>query len=156
MIKIAQVTASMSRQAGGLFHSVSGLAKALGLIDGVESAVISLEDSFSQEDSPQWEELPLHLHASLGPATFGYSHTLLSDLMTLRPDVAHAHGIWMYPTLACRRWGRQTERPYLISPRGMLDSWAVEHSATKKKLAFRIYEKANLHEASCIHTLGES
>ena len=44
----------------------------------------------------------------------------------------------------------------MISPRGMLDPWALRNSAWKKRLAGRLYENRNLRSAACVHALCES
>ncbi len=46
--------------------------------------------------------------------------------------------------------------PYVISPRGMLDKWALANSRWKKVLAARIFENGVLRDAACLHALCES
>jgi poly(glycerol-phosphate) alpha-glucosyltransferase len=49
-------------------------------------------------------------------------------------------------------WAREG-KPYLISPHGMLDPWAVANSAAKKRLVRLLYEDRHLRGAGCIHAL---
>src|SRR5262249_53569207 len=53
-------------------------------------------------------------------------------------------------------WARATSRPYMISPHGMLDPWAVRNSAWKKQLTLRAYEVRHLRGAACLHALCEA
>ena len=43
-----------------------------------------------------------------------------------------------------------------MTPRGMLDPWAVKNSAWKKKIVGWLYEYRNLRSADCIHALCQS
>ena len=42
----------------------------------------------------------------------------------------------------------------MIAPHGSLDAWALRRSIWKKRLALIIYERKNLHYASCLHALS--
>ena len=46
--------------------------------------------------------------------------------------------------------------PYIVSPHGMLDSWALENSQLKKKVAAALYERRHLKRAACLHALCAS
>lgn len=72
-----------------------------------------------------------------------------------RLSLLHIHGLWMYPSVACMQWSRG-KRPYLVSPHGMLDGWALRNSAWKKILAARLYENRHLRGAACLNALNES
>jgi glycosyltransferase involved in cell wall biosynthesis len=88
-----------------------------------------------------------------GPTAFGYLPGLCRTLELERPDLLHTHGLWMYPSVACIRWsgGR---RPYVVSPHGMLDPWALRNSGWKKKVAGWFYENQHLRGAACLHALN--
>ena len=62
----------------------------------------------------------------------------------------------MYPSLASLRWHRQSGRPYMVSPRGMLNSWALSRALLKKKVAASWFEREHLRSASCLHALNEA
>jgi poly(glycerol-phosphate) alpha-glucosyltransferase len=70
------------------------------------------------------------------------------------PDVVHVHGLWMYPSWATRHW-RQLDLPYVVTPHGMIDRWALRNSSFKKRLAFAAFERVSLEGAACIHALNE-
>lgn len=67
-------------------------------------------------------------------------------------QLLHLHGLW---TDASRVTLGQP-LPYVVSPHGMLDSWALQHSAIKKKVATAWFEGRNLRRAACIHALCQS
>ena len=62
----------------------------------------------------------------------------------INPQVLHTHGIWSYLSIGVPRWARKHDRPYIVSPHGMLDAWALENSKLKKKVAAALYERRHL------------
>jgi len=95
-------------------------------------------------------------HKVIGPEGWGYSKALKNALSKSEPDIYHVHGIWMYPGIATGTAARRKAKPYVISPRGMLHSWALKNSAWKKKIVGWLFENKNLRFATCLHALCES
>jgi poly(glycerol-phosphate) alpha-glucosyltransferase len=64
----------------------------------------------------------------------------------------------MYSSIVGLQWRQRSGRPHVITPRGMLEPWALNNSRWKKILAGRLYETAHLRAAQCLHalTLGEA
>jgi poly(glycerol-phosphate) alpha-glucosyltransferase len=155
-VKTCTLTASVSRQAGGLFHSVRSLSRELALLPEMSVAVSGLQDQFSVADAAAWLPLQPQVHPVTGPRAFGYAPELKHSIKHGEYDLLHVHGLWQYPSVASRQWHRQTGRPYLISPRGMLDPWALRNSHWKKRIAGWLFENAHLRGAACLHALNES
>lgn len=154
-MKIGVLTASISRRAGGLFWSVRSLAEGVKRA-GCEIKVFSVADSFSEEDAVQWQGLDLNVLPRRGSVAFSYAPGLGLSLDEAGLDLVHTHGLWMYPSVAALRWSKRWERPLVVSPRGMLDPWAVRNSAWKKRLAGMLFEHAHLRCVACLHALCES
>jgi poly(glycerol-phosphate) alpha-glucosyltransferase len=152
---IALVTESVSRGAGGLFFSVRNLAQSLREQTGATVHVVGFQDEHTAADLPAWGPFPPTALKVRGPQSLAYAPALVSTLRDLAPDLAHTQGIWRYYSRATWKWASSARRPYLISPRGMLDPWAVRQSAWKKRLAWRAFERAHLEGAACIHALCE-
>lgn len=153
-MKIGMLTASISRNAGGLFWALRSLSESV-LDAACEIRVFGGADDFSDVDRLTWGPVPLNVQPVIGPRAFGYQWGLGQAVDAYRPDLLHVQGLWMYPSMAAVRWsgGR---KPYLVSPHGMLDPWAVRNSGWKKKIAGLIYEKTHLSGAACIHALCDS
>jgi glycosyltransferase involved in cell wall biosynthesis len=115
--------------------------------------VLGLVDQFNIEDRQAWAPLRPQGFRVVGPPIAGYAPQLYGALVRSQAELMHCHGIWMYPALACLRWARREHKPYLISPRGMLDPWALGHSGWKKRVAGFLFQNAHLHRAACIHAL---
>ena len=155
MAKVAVISASTSRLAGGLFYSVRALSKGLSAC-GEDVGVFSLSDSESSRDAREWEPLRLELSPIIGPRAIGYSPALQRAIEAFDPDVIHSHGLWQYSSCVANRRFRSAGTPYILSPRGMLDPWAVRNSGLKKKLAAGLYESRNMSNAACMHALNRS
>jgi poly(glycerol-phosphate) alpha-glucosyltransferase len=118
--------------------------------------VLGLQDEYSDADLASW--LPLHVKAfaTWGPRQFGYASQLKQALAEGDEDILHTHGIWQYPSVVAKGWHCETGRPYLVSPHGMLDPWALRNAAWKKRIAYWAYEGEHLRQAACLRALCES
>lgn len=152
-MKVTHLLASVSRANGGIAESVCRLAQSLQAHTSTELSVVSLRDPFSEEDTPRWRPLMPKCLPVVGPRAIGYAPELAPTLRAINPDLIHVAGLWMYPSLAQRVWAQRTGRPYIISPHGMLDPWALRNSAWKKKLAAVLFERDHLQGAACLHAL---
>lgn len=150
------LTISVTRLAGGLFDAVRRLAQTLQGEQGVTVDVLALKDKNFDDDLALWNPLPLFIHTILGPRFFGFVPQMYNTLVELNPDLLHTHGIWMYPSIASYRWARNTRKPYILTPHGSLDQWALRNSRWKKVLAGFAYENRHLSHASCLHALCKS
>lgn len=146
-------TLSVSRKAGGIYFALLPLVKSLIKLD-VDVNVVGPQDDFTFEDATSWPNNSTKSYKVLGPKAFGYSREIRNLIGA--PDIQHMHGIWMYHSNVNRQVALQNRTPYLVSPHGMLDKWAIENSGWKKKVAGWLYEHRHLHDAACIHALCES
>ncbi|MGE0665703.1 MAG: glycosyltransferase [Sphingomonadales bacterium] len=154
-LSVGVVTGSASRQAGGLFQSVRRLSQTL-QGGGARVSVYALHDADAAADAAEWGDLPPLLFERLGPASLGYGRGMTGALLAGEHDLVHQHGIWQALSCSVGAWRRRTDRPVVISPRGMLDPWAVNNAAWKKRLAALLYERGNLDGAACIHALCDA
>jgi glycosyltransferase involved in cell wall biosynthesis len=84
----------------------------------------------------------------------GWSRPMRSELERLAStgvDVIHSHGLWMFPNFYARQSAVNNGIPLVISPRGMLDTWSLQHNWRKKRLAWAAFERANLASARLFH-----
>jgi poly(glycerol-phosphate) alpha-glucosyltransferase len=149
-MRLALLTASVSRRGGGVFEVVRRLGQSLAGQPGLAVQVFGLRDADADADIPQWLPLVPRLFAVQGPHAFGYARRLTGGLCEAGVDLVHTHGLWMYPSAACAAWSRHTRRRYVVSPHGMLDPWALRRSRWKKGLARVLYEGAHLRGAACL------
>jgi poly(glycerol-phosphate) alpha-glucosyltransferase len=163
---------SVSRLAGGLFESVRRLHQHLLETskapehpgdqtwhltdDPVHVNVLGLRDEFTQEDLEAWHPVPVQSFTVRGFRSFGYAPGILRKLMATNPDLVHVHGLWKYSSVVAVSWSHRWSKPFIVSPHGMLDAWALKNSAWRKGLAWAVYERRHLREASCIRALCQA
>jgi glycosyltransferase involved in cell wall biosynthesis len=174
-MRVGFLTGSVSRNAGGTFESLRGLSLAMYRPPELELRVFGLQDACTAEDLSSWGPVPVRVSPVLGPKSFGYSVGLGAMVRDAAVDLLHVHGLWMFTSIAARIWSYRTQKPYLVSPRGMLDRWAVHHGRPyivsphgmldywalshgrqKKRAASAIYEFGHLRGAACLHALCEA
>jgi len=114
-----------------------------------------VQDEFTEEDISQWRPLQVQALPVRGPRSLGFSSGLKAALVQGQYDLLHVHGLWQYPSWLALSWHGQTGRPHIISPRGMLDKWALRNSRWKKRVAGWLFENEHLRQAACIHALCE-
>ena len=86
----------------------------------------------------------------------GYSKIFLKYLRdNCSYDIYHGHGLWQMPIHNMASIARSKNKPYLITPRGMLEPWSLKQSKLKKKLAFILYQYKDIGQANCIHSTSK-
>lgn len=70
-------------------------------------------------------------------------------------SVVHNHGIWMAPNRYARYAATAHDKPFVVSPRGMLSEWSLSYKSQKKLLAWHLYEKKNLEYADLFHATSQ-
>lgn len=123
---------------------------------GVSVSIYAPYDAHSEEDIAQWSPLQPQVFPRQAPHSLAIGKGLKDAVMAADHDVLHLHGIWQYNSAITRQWQKQTGRSVMISPRGMLDPWALSHSGWKKKLVGAAFENDNLARSACLHALNKS
>lgn len=152
-VRVAVLTASVSRRAGGMFGALRALSRVV-LDEGYDLRVFGGEDADAQADRHNWLPVPLSVLPTAGPRSFGFQRGLTRALSDFRPDLLHVHGLWTYSSMVSMLWSR-SKSPTLISPHGMLNDWALKQSVWKKRFASLLYERAHLRQAVCLHALSD-
>jgi len=149
-LRVGMLIASTSPTGGGVGEAMRSLALALHHLPHVSVEIFAPDDGQARRD---FDGIPVKLAPVRGPSWFAYAPRLVPEMLESDLDVLHVHGLWMYISAAARRWAKATGRPYVVSPHGMLDPWALRHNAPRKKLARLLYEDAHLENAACLHAL---
>ena len=66
-------------------------------------------------------------------------------------DLVHVHGLFAYTTLPACAAARHFDKPFVITPHGMLDPWCFSHKSWKKLPYYWLLERRNLQRAAAIH-----
>lgn len=72
------------------------------------------------------------------------------------PDVLHDNGIWLRHNHRLAEIASERRIPRIVSTRGMLNPWELQHKRWKKRLAWWLYQHRDLKRARCHHATGRS
>jgi poly(glycerol-phosphate) alpha-glucosyltransferase len=153
-MKVGFLVSSISREAGGLFQSVRGLAKAVASTNA-NAPVFGITDEQSSVDSQEWRPLSVQTFRPQLRA-WGYSHQLVPAMLGAELNILSVHGLWKYCSVASQRWQQRTGRTYVVHPHGMLEPWALRNAHWKKRIAAQLYENRHLRGAACLRALSEA
>lgn len=158
-MKVAFLTASTSRSAGGLFSTITSYTKALKAI-GCDVCVVGFDDVFSIDDRCAFGEVEVFNYSVTRLpflSTLGYSTDLMGILERINPDILHLQGLWMYHSWAALKYRKRHPLvKVIVEPHGMLDPWALKNSSWKKRIVGSLFEYENLRKADLFHALCES
>lgn len=85
-----------------------------------------------------------------------YESTLERLLLSSPSNLIHDNGIWTPRHCSSTRLARKMDVPLVLSPRGMLQPWALEFKKIKKSIAWNLYQRNNLNGVSVFHAASES
>ncbi|KGE14315.1 glycosyltransferase [Sphingobacterium deserti] len=129
-IKVSLLTSSVSRNAGGLFDALKDMC--LVLRNTIDITIFSYRDEHTESDIHQWEGIPIKLFESKN--FFQYSAELKQAILLDNADVLHVHGLWRYPHAFISTWKKQTGKPVVVTPHGMLDPYILQNQGTIKRV----------------------
>jgi glycosyltransferase involved in cell wall biosynthesis len=80
-----------------------------------------------------------------------FARTMRELLAAGNSALVHDNGLW----LATNHWAATSAKrmrvPLIISPRGMLSEWAIQHRSWRKRVAWKYYQRDDLQAAQIIH-----
>ena len=151
-MRIVLLTGHLSHAAGGLSVSVPGMAMSLGRLPETRIHIVGVRDRRSPCAGASRGEY-VHSHAEYGPRKFHWAPGIARTLDSIDPDVVDVQGIRMHQSLVNLRRHLRTGRPYVVTPRGMLDPWTLQRSTWKKQVIGHLFENEHLRRAACLRAL---
>lgn len=156
LLKVCHVVPSINIEVGGPAVSVPGMVNALNR-KGLPAHLVTLD---YRRHGPQAAIDPPMLHSrTAGPLCRmlrGFDLLLAGMIKRLEPELIHNHGLWMWPNYVARKAATSLRVPLIISPRGMLEGWSLNHRPWRKWLVGRLFERSNLTSAAGFHATSES
>ena len=71
--------------------------------------------------------------------------------LIINADLVHIHALWEEIQHRAAQVAQQLNKPYIITPHGMLTPWSLAQKSLKKKLYMALRLNKNLRRASAIH-----
>lgn len=160
---ILHTITSLVPETGGPARSVTGLCTALDHKDvSVQIATLDLGRNFLPPILPASDRVlttlvPRQLGIGLRHIWIPQFHkTLLLLVARGNVHLIHDHGLWEPNNHAAAQTAVKYNLPLIISLRGTLEPWARQQKAIKKKLAWYLYQRRNLAQASVLHATSEA
>lgn len=154
-MKIAFLSPSLSRTAGGIFEIERHLGRALAELPDATIEVYGAADEYTAADLPLWAPVVPKAYPFVGPPNFRYSRQLRKAFLSCDADVVHLHALWMHTSLILLDWSKRWRRPYVTTINGMLSPWALKNAKLKKQIVSKLYERRCLERAACIQVNSE-
>jgi len=162
-MKILTVTPYLGSSYGGVSKMVTEIVQSLGQINisidlvttnanSLETLDINLEKWISYKGYrvkyfPCWHRNDLILSQPL----IAWLNQHITDY-----NLVHIHTVFS-PMMSLVSWiCRINKIPYIITPHGMLEPWALSYKAWKKGLYYTLIDEPSLHKASAIQGISRS
>lgn len=97
------------------------LLKPVGNVDNFELMDYSLTGSFAQRMIQHWNRIDEYC-------------------VRYRPDIIHLHGMWVPFLVIAAQVANRRRIPYIISPHGSFEPWALNQKRLKKSIALMTYQ----------------
>ena len=163
---VAHVTSSLSAQSGGPPRVVGALTKAL-TQRGVRCTIFAA-DKRGREDPnllpdgsiirPEGVDTKLFAPSWLARWWTAHSHGIgeaLAESMA-RFDLVHIHDLWHHPHYAAAREASRAKVPYVVSPHGTFQPWALNYKQLKKRLYGQLIQRKILENAAVLHAMTQA
>lgn len=152
--QILQVLASISKESGGVAFFIKDLCDNLAKI-GASGSILTTSRGDVEELSIA-ANFPIEHVVAQGRmgAVLGALATLSRARQILarkEVSVVHSHGLWLLSEHFAVKQAKAAGVPYMISPHGMLEEWALNHGRLKKKIARNLFQDADLRGAAAFH-----
>lgn len=133
-MRLAQVVPSLADRHGGPSKSVRALAGALARTGNEVELLTTSEAGESPPDAGP-DDASIRVFPRMSPHRLCRSPRLAEHLRANTYDCIHSHALWLLTLRYAHRAASRSGTPLVISPRGMMSSWAWNHHRTRKWFA---------------------
>ncbi len=154
MLHVVQTIASLQASKGGVSRTVAHLSRALAESADSRVSIISADpEDASDSGTLGRQDRPPRLHVLAGGRTFGNLRRLVGS--GAPGTVVHDNGLWLPSNFMSAVAARSRSLPFIISPHGMLEGWALKHGSLRKRAALATYQRWCLKTAHAFHATSE-
>ena len=153
-MKIAILSSNISNEAGGYAESSFLLRDRLEKIKNNDVYLFGFWKS-------EFLKLNYKLSDRINIFTSGYidifpfSVKYFQKLFSIKPEILDIQGIWSSTSILNLIYHYFSKTPYIVTPRGMLEEWALKQSYFKKKLFYFFVEKFHLKNATYLRATSD-
>jgi len=154
-LKVLYVIGDIRLRSGGTTAVAVEMAEALAR----RGVSVSLFAAGSEDESLIPEGVDVRLFPLKAPRRWCYCPQMEEALREMIPqvDAVHIHGLWLYPGMISARLSKRFGKPYLLTPHGMLEKWALNQGllkSLKKRLYALLVERDTLNSASAVQAVS--
>lgn len=146
-IRVLLAVPSLARDTGGPAVTVSHLARRLAARGVTVGVLVGKRENGLQ--TPDLQESVKYAGNAGQPRAL--TAVVEGFFEGRRPAVVHDNGIWLAFHHRLAATSRRLRIPRIVSPRGMLEPWAMQQKAWKKQLAWYAYQLRDLEAAALVH-----
>lgn len=151
-LSIIHTLPSLALSEGGPPRSVSQLCCALSRIAAQPDVSILSEDTLGRPIVP----IAPSIHSFTPQAQQTFAQALEQFRNKKNVDIIHQNGIWRPSMHQTSVFARKAKIPLVLTPRGMLEPWALKNRYWKKKAALLLYQRRDLKKATAFHATALS
>ncbi len=157
-MNILHTIASLGTAAGGPSRTVPALCEALRAVPGLNVRIATSKAS-NFGSNVRLPHVPVH--ESVARNTKDWVKTLSDYLNCFGADsrdsglILHDHGQWLPINRASARVARKNRIARIVTPRGMLSPWAMQHRRWKKTAAWYCFARRDVFSANVVHATSE-
>lgn len=146
-MKILILSSNLSNEAGGYAESSFLLRERLSLIKGTKTYLFGFwKSKFLQLNYILNDKINIFLPGFINK--FPFSINYFKKILKIKPDIIDIQGLWSSSSVFNLLNHFIFKTPYVVTPRGMLERWALNQSFIKKKIFYFLIEKYHLKFAS--------
>lgn len=153
-VTVVHIVPDLRQQAGGIAATIPALAEAL-RAQNVDSRFITYAHDHDFAWAGQTTCGP-HFNAQKPGRLGRLIEDVLGGLPAGAPVLLHSHGLWDMLNHAGIRATTRVQLPTVLSLHGMLLPWARRHKKLRKDIAWRLYQRRDLVQASAVHVTSPS
>lgn len=146
-MQLIHTVGNLTPQGGGPSYTVPALCYELNQQPGVSVAIVA---GHAGEPAARWQASGLSIHNLPGYQPSVGLNSLLNG-HAQADTILHDHGQWLPINHASATVSRSRRLQRIMSPRGMLSPWSLNHRKWKKNLAWWLYARRDLMQARVIH-----
>ena len=153
--KLLQVVPSIAKEAGGVACYARDLCENLSLC-GANGYFLTTSRSCAEElpiNAPGFSIERVETDSRIFALAGASAVPRRAGEILSRGDVSvvHTHGLWRLAEHGAVKRARLAGVPYVISPHGMLEAWALNYGRNKKRVARLLFQNSDLRGATAFH-----
>jgi glycosyltransferase involved in cell wall biosynthesis len=151
MLHVIQTVASLNASKGGVTRTVTQLSKALASCPDMRVSIVSADTDADLEVGGPRTAADAPVPGLARPVGSAARVRRLAEQSEATAILVHDNGLWLPSNLQAALGARRGRLPLIISPHGMLEPWALNHRALRKRAALATYQGWCLRSAIGFH-----